>query len=895
MRRALLLAIVCIVAFVTAAYRSCDRSDRAAPRLRAGATAAPKVKRVSAVRGTVAGTVRDARGPLARASVCVTGELEACATTDPQGRYHIAVAPGSYVVHASAAQHRPAQAAVEVAGDATIDLELRVGGVALTGTVSDLSGGPIARARIVADLAVVETADDGTFSVWVAPGAIVIAVSAEGYAPLVDQVHAPSRVELALVPEGTITGVVIDAATRAPVPGVRVAASLARVTATVTDEHGAFRLAGLPAGAMELTATSPTGYGRSSGSIVVGVAATTSDIVVELHRAVTVTGHVMVDKAPCADAIVELTDPAKAREVSLDSRGDAVVAEGVLPGTYDVEIECASGTARTYPPVVVGTEPVEVTWQLDRGAQVSGRVTSRAGVAIEQAYVTARSLGDEDARSRGAHTDADGRYVIDGIRPGAATISVTRELGVYDARVELARGASIQQDFVIDDLGRLTGSVRDEAGAPVAGYLVGAEPLDETSAFTDLGAKTDADGTFTIDRVPPATYDVHASSPRSTDDVRARVTVHGNDTARVDLAIKRPSGTISGTVSDRAGRPVGDAFVRIASEQTPDRWDELRSDWGDKTMTAVDGTFAIREVPPGSYTVRAYRAARSDVVVEHVSPDAKLRLVLRPTGSIAGTVRSWNATLDDLTIFIKDERVGYSRSERFFRTGGAFSIEELPAGHYTIAAGAEGQEAQIELDLAEGERKQNVAIALVPLVTVTGRVLDHRTKQPVAKVEVFVRPASSTSTRFSGTDAGVTDANGRFTVARVPVGKLLVGCFEPGIHEAYALRGAAGRGPVDLGDIFVVRKHAGTAGDAGLELAMIGDLDEDQVAKVERVIPGGPAALAGVVAGDVITSVDGIDTRGFGALAAANALNAPAGTRVSLTLARGMTVSLVLR
>ena len=57
--------------------------------------------------------------------------------------------------------------------------------------------------------------------------------------------------------------------------------------------------------------------------------------------------------------------------------------------------------------------------------------------------------------------------------------------------------------------------------------------------------------------------------------------------------------------------------------------------------------------------------------------------------------------------------------------------------------------------------------------------------------------------------------------------------------------------------------------------------------EVAWIDPAGPAAKSGLVVGDVVTSVDGIDITGANAGLAFTLFRVPVGARVSLGLARG--------
>src|SRR5262249_24934744 len=114
-----------------------------------------------------------------------------------------------------------------------VDIVLRKGGVEITGTVSDVTGGPIAHADVSAhhqgwgdggsDFAPPVGPDSsGKFSLWVKPGEVSVNASAEGYAEGSDSGRAPGTFEILLTPESSLAGVVIDAKTGQPVAGVAV-------------------------------------------------------------------------------------------------------------------------------------------------------------------------------------------------------------------------------------------------------------------------------------------------------------------------------------------------------------------------------------------------------------------------------------------------------------------------------------------------------------------------------------------------------------------------------------------------------------------------------------------------------------------------------------------------
>lgn len=257
---------------------------------------------------------------------------------------------------------------------AGIDLVLADGGVQITGTVADLTGGPIANARVSSTDddggrgIPMETDADGHFAIWSPPGPATVLASADGYTDGFARVRAPGAVEVLLTPESAVAGIVIDAATSAPVPGVHVQVGprdYGYVSGEVvtTDADGRFRVAHLAPGRVVATARSEHGYGRAEGSTLVGLGQSVEGLVVKLFPAVHISGTVRISttKAPCDNAWVTLHDAETDRSLSAEQYADKTShAEGVPPGTYAVSVWCEGYQSRpTYAPVVIADHDVE--------------------------------------------------------------------------------------------------------------------------------------------------------------------------------------------------------------------------------------------------------------------------------------------------------------------------------------------------------------------------------------------------------------------------------------------------------------------------------------------------------------------------------------------------------
>ncbi len=930
-------------------------------------------------RGSIAGTVRDeARAPLAGARVCIDGYAKAldneelrdpiCLSTDAQGAYKAEnLFAARYSVDAVAKTYRPATFHPDgdrhkttfklAAGEAKtgVDIVLRAGGAEITGTVSDISGGPIAHARVRATSGrwgegpsspAVETDDKGMFSLWTTPGTVRLSVVADGYATSSETTgKAPGVIDVLMTPESGLSGTVVDANTGAPIEKANVTVGATQWSwdgeeSDTSDAQGKFRVHRLPPGRYVVTAQTDHGYGRTEGSVLVGLGQQVDGVVVKVFPAARIIGKVVIEGSPpklCVEGEVWFRDEINDRWATATTDADGTVhADGVLPGTYTAQVSCEGYRSKDkYPPIVVaGKDIVDQTWEVEVGATVRGKVLGKSGQPIEDARVAAQTTGgDLRAKSDWAsdRSQADGSYELRGLKPASYKIEVDTQKAVTPRegfKFEIAKaGANVEKDLVLEDGGTIKGVVVDAQGKGVDDITIDARPLGERYWWNQNEIKSDAKGEFAVEAVRAGDYRVIARrgwgdelrKPGTTDDDKQgeKVTVAVGKVVTVKLLVETQTGVIKGSVVDASGTPVSDAFISAAREsdaagaqQSSAR--STRGFWGDNekpVLTGVDGTFVVTRLAPGTYALRAYRKGGGEALVEHIAVGATARLQIKPTGSIEGVARRDGGPLPpELTIELEDLKTGFERSETFYRTEGRFVLHDLPAGHVTLTARAEGGQAKIEVDLAEGQEKTGVTVTLEELVTLVGRVVDLATKQPVPGMRVFARPAMGSggfSFSWGGDDNdNISDTAGKFTVKRVARGKIAIqGMAKEWKESDYSwfrvLRTVEGSGTIELGDLGVIKKRikeGETGGEIGLHFKEQAPDQPPDLAKLEVsfIDPKGPCAKLDIKIGDVITAVDGIDVTGGNSMHAWTLINARVGTKLSLTLARGPTISVTL-
>lgn len=936
----------------------------ATPRATAGAAPDLRLLERAAISGVVRDP--QGRG-VASAQVCATGQSRlldpadllqpACTTAGRDGRYRLENLWGvAYVVSASAPRYIPGfyrregganyeRVRLRPGAEAqNIDITLQDGAVELRGAVKDLSGGAIEGALVRAGgvffgtgMTYASSGAEGEFSLWVRPGPLQVFAQAEGYAPGSDSGSAPGHAfEVFMTPEAVLVGKVVRAGDGSPVAGAHVSIERGdgfggEGNGARTDEAGNFRIDRLTPGAYKPSAASDDAYGVAAEQVLLGLGETSAPIVIEAHPAYFVEGVVVVAGGDaCESGGVSLRDDAQEREYGAMLEADGVAhLAGVLPGTYAVSVRCEGYVAaERYEPVVIADASASgLRWEVTPGQQIRGVVVTAKGEPAAGLNVSARPKSDpaqpraRAAGSYGQTTDAQGRFALAGLLPGSYEVSVytvnsPRATPQEPREVTLPEGQDLEDLRIeLPAVGQVRGQVRDAQGKGVARARVRLVASGRrTPAIT-----TADDGSFHLPEVEPGEYRAVASRDDVTlrapgtgdDDVQGvRLTVRADAVETVTLTVESGSGKISGVVRDAGGGPLTDAFVEATreSESAAAGSGPNRRAWfshNDRPiLTDADGRFVADSLLPGKYSVRAFRRGGGEATAEHVALGSDLVLTIAETGRLAGTVAlEGGGAPQEFTASVEDAKTGYRRSDTFFRTGGAWSFAELPQGDYKLSVSAPEGTRTLDVSLASGEERSGLRVELAGKVTVRGTVVDLE-GAPIPGVEV--RISSGRSFRFGGDEGDnkhVSDAAGRFEVARAPVGAVRID-VSPGRGgpEAYgranfAAQIEAGGAVVELPPIRLAKRQVergDAVGDLGLSLRPADPGADPMQAKhvVALVRPGGPAAAAGLQVGDEIVRVGGQDVTGVNAYLYRALTQVPVGAVVRLEVARGATLEL---
>lgn len=631
----------------------------------------------------VAGRVVHQGSPVAGATVRLeaTGRLRdavppAVLTSGPDGAFDFGPQPAIEIaVWASAPGRAPGGSVVDLrdptAAPEPDRLELVLGECAQTvfGTVHD-RGGPIAGAALrartrAAGFALAVTGDDGGYQLCLGPGPASMEVEADGYARAEVTVKRArrSRRDVELSPEALLEGVVVGPDER-PVDGALVTARLAEeitpfmasAHTAVTEGGGRFAMGRLAPGRYRLSARD-RGRGTQDAVDAVAQVGGSEPVTLRLSPRIIVRGRVVEGEHPVAGArlayrtgrwmrvnrsLVPSADAVSQRDGSFDI--DAVPAGPFAVAVADFEVlEPTEATAA--PP------DTEVTVKVARKASIAGRVT-REGKPVAGAEVLV--WGDRRALAGAVLTRADGTYEFAGLDAGAHEVHAEGANAFARAKaITVAKGQRLDGvDIELDLAAEIAGVVVDQRGHPVGGVAV----IFEMGPKVDWGfATTDDDGTFVAGAMSGGgSYAVTVKPDRSSPielepapgtrfptvplaDGRSRAT-------DVRIAVQLDRKPIAGVVIGPDGTPAADVRVAaFAPLESPFLMRYMRP--AAEVATGADGTFVLRDLVAGPYTVRARSASGVEVIADKVPAGrGDLRLVLPATGVIEASAGAADVT-----------------------------------------------------------------------------------------------------------------------------------------------------------------------------------------------------------------------------------------------------------
>lgn len=279
---------------------------------------------------------------------------------------------------------------------------------------------------------------------------------------------------------------------------------------------------------------------------------------------------------------------------------------GLAAGNWSVQLATTRGQVAewvaTPAPVSLKADETKsnVRLELARGSIMEVLVKDAGGKPVSKAMVIVRDK--QHAWSSGGDTDEKGLVRIR-VSPGEYQVSAPFKPGyllqMSRKQVSIETGETKRVEFVLRTTPRVAGTVRDEAGNPLAGVRIAV-----TSPGT-LEVVTQGDGEFALDWNP-----ILLSLGGSTAALVARDVAHNladiveidEQTDRLDFKLK-PGVTFTGAVLNQEGKPLSNAHI-LVTLRSSNRGTSLGRI--EQATTGENGTFEIKAIPAGrQYEVAA--------------------------------------------------------------------------------------------------------------------------------------------------------------------------------------------------------------------------------------------------------------------------------------------------
>ncbi len=513
--------------------------------------------------------------------------------------------------------------------------------------------------------------------------------------------------DLALAPGGTISGTVTGPG--GPVAGALVGAAgadgVTSATAT-TAADGAYTITGLPAEAYSVSATADGLFGTPDAGVNVTTAGSTGGVDLTMAQGGSLSGQLQssVDGSPAADVDLSLQNGATTESAETDASGDFSVTD-LPPGVYTITTVSTDFMTATATATVAAGATASVTITVGPIGQVSGTVTSSAGLAV--AGVTVSATGGANFETS-AVTDSSGAYMLTGLDAGTYQVTVGDEgtPGLVGTQVTLnPTNTAVTANLSLDVAGTISGTVFEANGSTP---LSGAEVELSQAGVGLLGSTSDDQGNYSFVIVAPGTYQVEALAQGLAYPPLTGLVVTGG-AALTGQDFQPGAQQVDGVVTDAAtGQPIAGATVNVIASATG----LTLTDLGQAT-TGSDGSFQVTGLVAGAYEVTAsaagYAFATQSVTVTAGVP-ASVQFSLGLQSTLDGTI------LDSAGVAVAGATVTLA-SATFTAAAqtdasGAYSIAGMAPGSYTLDVQAAGYATAIlsGVNLTTGANLRNVSL-----------------------------------------------------------------------------------------------------------------------------------------------------------------------------------------
>jgi hypothetical protein len=382
--------------------------------------------------------------------------------------------------------------------------------------------------------------------------------------------------------------------------------------------------------------------------------------------------------------------------------------DGLVAGTYTVNVWVTGQPNLIEPPEVVIPEsgdPEEVRIVLDPSGGIRGTVRDAEGKPVAGIDVSASGSQTESTRVLD-----DGTFEIEGLRAGDYRVSArgswwgdglrtpgTHDDDVQGERVTVTEGDVAEVDLVVESRnGKITGTVVDEAGGPLADAYLAVTRESESATAAAGRAKqqtrwtwgadpilSDTDGRFVAENLADGKYTLRAFRKGGGEGFVEGVAVGESVEIRMEV-----EGSISGSVTIAGGAAPERFRVAVTDAAAGFRRNE--------EFAHTQGAWAIREVPAGTYEVVVSAAEggaeQKEIALKAGEDREGIALVLEGRTTIRGRVVALDSgePVEGVVVTASRRGGGYSfsfgqkRGKEVTAADGTYELENAPSGRLQL-------------------------------------------------------------------------------------------------------------------------------------------------------------------------------------------------------------------
>jgi RNA polymerase sigma-70 factor (ECF subfamily) len=436
-----------------------------------------------------------------------------------------------------------------------------------------------------------------------------------------------------------------------------------------------------------------------------------------------------------------------------------------------------------------GASAGPIDFALKLGAVISGTVADDRGNPISNAtihlvggtsvYMTERTRSDQNGHFRFPGIIPTNDLWLHARKDGYAH----RPRGPIQLKIEGLNELDVKMGFASP----ITGILVDGQGLPLGGYQLRLDP-DFNSRTGGLGAKTNADGSFSIANAYPAAFEVRVHPPKAGQVNRRVVDELVVESGQAYNGLKfvydfKTNLTISGRVLDTRGEPMPNQTIFYNPVGGGSASHRATSD--------SKGNYIIKKLSEGRYNLRISYTRRNMMfpIVELDGIPAgseNVDLTAHRLTTVSGRLidEETQAPITKFSIgkllYVRDHIASRNleRLESITNESGKFTMEDMSPGETKLAIRAEGYAMLTStIHVEDGIPIQDLELTMKKDSGINGFV-GAQDETPIAGAKVFLGPIMSHQHNRSTPEA-ITDADGRYHLDSVPEGTLMVTVLHP--------------------------------------------------------------------------------------------------------------------